>query len=57
MTGKKTYKERDTENKRGKKRYLEREIQDKESKKEVEEFFDEEGHKIPREWLNYGGTD
>jgi hypothetical protein len=57
MTGKKTYKERETEQKRGKKRYLEREIQDKESKKEVEEFYDDKGRKVPRDWLNFGGTD
>jgi hypothetical protein len=41
MTGKKTLKERETENTRGRKRYLERLQEEKEAKQEQEEELDE----------------
>lgn len=38
-------------------RYRLRRQQEQEAEQEVKEYYDEEGRKIPREWLNYGGTD
>lgn len=41
MTGKKTLKERETENTRGRKRYIERLQEEKEAKQEQEQALDE----------------
>lgn len=38
MTGKKTYKELDTEQQKGKRRFIERRVQENEAKKEINEY-------------------
>jgi hypothetical protein len=57
MTGNKTYKEKETEERLGKKKYIERKVQDQEADDEIQEYLDSEGRPVPRDWLNYGGTD
>lgn len=42
MTGKRTYKERDNEERLGKKKFLERKIQDQEAEEEIKDFIDED---------------
>lgn len=42
MTGKRTYKEIDTETRLGKKRFLERKIQDQEAEDEIKDYIQDE---------------
>lgn len=57
MTNQKNYKEIETLKVKGTKKYQRRKIEEKEAQEEIQDYYDEEGKKIPREWLNYGGTD
>lgn len=42
MTGKKTYKERDNEERLGKKRYLRRKVQEHEAEEEIKKYTNED---------------
>jgi hypothetical protein len=47
MTGKKTYKEIDTETKLGKKKFLERKVQDQEAFQEIEDYIEHPDQERP----------
>jgi hypothetical protein len=42
MTGRKSFKERENEEKLGKKKYLERRVQDQEAEEEIKEYLNED---------------